>query len=343
MPNNSIKMGNLVYLSLNDSIQKDFLISLVKNDFAINIYPLYGDQTSAIAKINSGKDRETELLFDISKTDKFFQENLLAIIVYKKCLVDGYGETTIDQKSKGLLNNSLEVKTLYVTSVARGRGIGDLILNRIIEIAMNIKAESIILTVGEHVTSSSFFKARGFRNLGSIENKYVQGKSEHYFLFNIREQSYIIDTHYSFVSKYILDIFEEEKKDNFIIIPKSEKLVKGKILRFGCLLEESVYVGFSASISEIKEYETIEHYLIDTNAAFKKLTNSLTNPMTNALKKHLMEKEVSAIKERISFANPDNINLQETIIFEVLFSKIMDFFTEDSSDLGQYYYQPITI
>jgi GNAT superfamily N-acetyltransferase len=340
MVNLPLKIGNLIYLRLNSSIQKDPLTDLVRNDFAANISPLYGDQTSALIKINLGSDRETELLFDIGKTNDFSQENLLAIIVYKKCLVNGYGEPTIDQKIQ-CLANSLEVKTLYVTSVARGRGIGDLILNRIIEVAMNLTAENIILTVGEHVTSFSFFQARGFKDLGRIKDKYVQGKYEHYLLFNIKEQSYIIDLHYSFVSKYILDIFEAEEKDNIIIIPQSEKLSKGKILRFGCLHEESVYIGFSASISEIKEYESIEQYLLETNKAFGKLVNSLTNPMINALKKHLIEEEMSIIKKRISFTNPDNIDLRETMIFAVSFTKIMDFFTEDSSELGQYYYQQL--
>lgn len=132
---------------------------IVENAFLNLIDPIYGSQQNALTKIGEGGDRLCEALFE--------GEQPKGIIVYKKCLIEG----------------NFELKTLCLLDPKKdsGKGIGTILLERVIDTAQRRQANKIIMSVSSYSGATNFFKKHGFLITHSEKNKYKDGHEE-YFL-----------------------------------------------------------------------------------------------------------------------------------------------------------------
>lgn len=134
---------------------------LVRNFFNTTLQRIYGSQASALAKIAAQpSDRTCRLLYD-ARTP-------VGLIVVKKALTNEF------------FPDSLEIKTLAVLDTARsGRGYGSALLNKIEEIATQLKANSMHVTINSSVPESlAFFKKKGFVEARVIPHLGQQGTRE---------------------------------------------------------------------------------------------------------------------------------------------------------------------
>ena len=139
--------------------------SAVKEEFENVIAPIYGDQSVALKRIADATDRFCEVLI---------KENVVnGILVYKS---EPHGEfASFGAKS------TLELKTLFVVNAKEqsGKGLGTLLINRIMEVAKNDKFDSITVTVSDTKTESlTFFQKKGFKHVESYKDKYKVGETE---------------------------------------------------------------------------------------------------------------------------------------------------------------------
>jgi GNAT superfamily N-acetyltransferase len=118
---------------------------IMRTFFNTVMHRIYGSQHSAISKIEvQPSDRSCRLLYDGSMP--------VGIIVYPKAL------------SFDCFPESLEIITLGVLDkVYSGRGYGTALLNKIEEVAIRLKAQSIHVSVNSSVPDAmEFFKKKGF-------------------------------------------------------------------------------------------------------------------------------------------------------------------------------------
>ncbi len=126
---------------------------IVRQFFNSTLMKIYGSQASALAKIEQeSSDRACRLMYDGEKP--------VGILVYKKALTNEF------------FPNSLEVKTLALLDTANsGHGYGSALLNKVEEVAAQLNARSIHVTVNSTVPDSlAFFKKKGF-----VENRIIRG------------------------------------------------------------------------------------------------------------------------------------------------------------------------
>jgi hypothetical protein len=136
------------------------------------IKPIYGDQSLAFKKIFKGDDRIAYILYD--------EKTPLGILVFKKQLSN-------DFKDLGI-TGAFELKTLFIIDPEKnsGNGIGTVLLNKCIEEAKQLKAQSIIVTASEKkLESINFFKKKGFKIKAEIMGKYQTGISEFILIKNL--------------------------------------------------------------------------------------------------------------------------------------------------------------
>lgn len=141
-------------------------MEIIRNEFKKNIVPLYGDQTSAIQKIENGTDRSCRLLFQ--------KHTPVGIIAYKHKPNDECG--SFGQK------NSLEIKTLFVIQpeINSGKGIGSRLLDYVTNKAKEECAAALHVTVSEKKPESlAFFQKKSFTIIRSCEDLYVNGVKEY--------------------------------------------------------------------------------------------------------------------------------------------------------------------
>ncbi|KKL87608.1 hypothetical protein LCGC14_1933020, partial [marine sediment metagenome] len=138
---------------------------IVKKAFESQIAPLYGSQEQALSKIQTAKDRNSEILFDGAKA--------VGLLVYKNELQDEFKKLGVE--------DSLEIKTLIVIDpkINSNKGYGSLLINRIIEVAKEKLAKNIHVTVSANAqTSLEFFKKKKFEIIEKWEDKYIKGCTE---------------------------------------------------------------------------------------------------------------------------------------------------------------------
>ena len=126
---------------------------------------MYGDQTTAIHKIKKSEDRQCLVLVENGSP--------VAILVYKAKPTSEFSRYNIE--------NSLEVKTFMLInpdSADSERHFMKL-YSKVVEIAKQIHASGIHVTVSEKVTwTMSFLKKMGFKICRYWKDKYVQGLTE---------------------------------------------------------------------------------------------------------------------------------------------------------------------
>lgn len=110
---------------------------LVRFLFKTCITSIYGDQTSALAKLVEGQDRSCELMF--------YRGQPTGIIVYKNILQNEYG-----------LDHAFELKTLCLLDPESdsGKGLGSCLWHRVDEIAHEMNARVIYCTASSKVGDS---------------------------------------------------------------------------------------------------------------------------------------------------------------------------------------------
>ena len=138
--------------------------------FKSKIASLYGDQSKALKKIATHKDRNCELLKS--------QDEEIGIIVYKNALTQEFKPLKYD--------NVFEIKTLVVINPIQnaGKKIAMRLIHRISQLAVKKKATSIFVTVSSAKPESlAFFLGRGFHIEKVIKDAYLKGLDE-YYLFH---------------------------------------------------------------------------------------------------------------------------------------------------------------
>jgi len=141
--------------------------SLVAQEFHSVIAPIYGDQKIALDKIAAGTDRVCEVLLNNISNE------IAGILVYKLDPTDEFSSYNI--------YGGLEIKTLFVVNAATqsGRGIGSQLINRVIQVAQDVKFNSIVVTVSsEKLESQEFFLKKKFTHITSFVDKYKRGSVE---------------------------------------------------------------------------------------------------------------------------------------------------------------------
>lgn len=150
-----------------ETVNKESLIFRhVRFYFKNMIQPYYGEQSQALIKIGEAKDRTCEMLFEDDKE--------VGLIVFKNQLSNEYANL--------LINNSMEIKTLFVIEPEKnsGRGIASLLLLHIVANALQLEADSLLVTVSTgKPESKKFFLDKEFRIKEVIKNKYVHGYDEY--------------------------------------------------------------------------------------------------------------------------------------------------------------------
>lgn len=130
------------------------------------IEPLYGNQTGALQKIASGKDRECQLMY--------CGREVVGLMVYK--IVPS------DELSRHGVTNSLELKTFFLVDPKQnsGKGLGTKMFRQLEKTARQRCFPYIHVTVSEEKPESfQFFEKRGFTVLETWDGKYKQGIHEH--------------------------------------------------------------------------------------------------------------------------------------------------------------------
>ena len=148
-------------LSLDTNRQEEFA-----EVFRSQLEPLYGSQDNALDKIFNIRDRAANVIInDIG--------SIAGVLVYKNNPVDEHG-----------LVNALEIKTLMLINPEEngGRGYGAMLLREAEDVALNISAQSIMVTVAaDKPESQSFFMKHGFSVWGEINDAYRKGNVETIF------------------------------------------------------------------------------------------------------------------------------------------------------------------
>jgi ASC-1-like (ASCH) protein len=124
---------------------------IVRRFFNEVLSKIYGSRESALSKIeNIHSDRTCRLLYD--------GQTAVGVLVYKKNLTNE------------VLPNSMQIKTLsLIDSTYSGKGYGSVLLNRVEEVAAQLQAQSIHVTVSSTCLSSiEFFKKKGFIENGVL-------------------------------------------------------------------------------------------------------------------------------------------------------------------------------
>lgn len=101
--------------------------------FREKIEPIYGDQSSALAKIAAGTDRRCEFLL--------VRDVPIGMLVYKTSLQHEYQ-----------LEHAFELKTAMIFDAYRNQGIGKYLFKRAEEIALSYHAKKIYATVSNNMT-----------------------------------------------------------------------------------------------------------------------------------------------------------------------------------------------
>lgn len=123
---------------------------VVQDLFTRFIVPMYGPQEDFIKKIQSGEDHVCRLLYN--------RDVPVGLIVFKRALSNQY--------SLHKVMDSLEISTLCLTDPATfsGRGYGTKLLDRILEVAKDLDAQSVHTTVNEASKDAvAFFQKKQFR------------------------------------------------------------------------------------------------------------------------------------------------------------------------------------
>ena len=134
---------------------------IVKYAFKTILEPIYGDQTSAIDKIQFDLDRNCELMF--------IGDNPVGILIYKRNLQCEHG-----------LKDALELKTLFLLEPEKnsGKGFGSLLYKRIVEVAKKLRVKTIFCTASEKSKESmNCAQRRGFQIVSTL-NKQTNGCKE---------------------------------------------------------------------------------------------------------------------------------------------------------------------
>lgn len=135
-------------------------LEIVREFFNRVLHPLYGSQASALGKIESDdSDRTCRLLYA--------DDVPVGVIVFKKALSDeysGYGIT-----------KSLQIKTLALLDSKKfsGKGYGSILLDKVLEVARDLRAQTIHVTISEtQVDSLNFFKKKNFFSIHTFDGLY---------------------------------------------------------------------------------------------------------------------------------------------------------------------------
>lgn len=137
----------------------------VQQLFNERIAPCYGDQTSAIRKIQEGKDRTCVLLLNDSEA--------IGIVVFKTALVNEF-------EDQGIIN-SFEIKTLCLFNPTHdsGKGYGSYLLSYVAENAIKLNAQAITVTISAcNLDSFRFFQTMGFRKAFTLHEHHQKGLDE---------------------------------------------------------------------------------------------------------------------------------------------------------------------
>lgn len=133
--------------------------------------PLYGSQADALNKIRLGKDRTCFILYE--------GEIPVGVIAFKIDLSDEFAKQGVQK--------SIEIKSLFVVNSESnsGRGLGSVLLNKVVEEADKLKLnhESLHVTVSEKKAESlNFFKRKGFVEKFKWKGRYVDENDVEYLL-----------------------------------------------------------------------------------------------------------------------------------------------------------------
>lgn len=141
-------------------------LAFVEKVFQTTIEPLYGDQSSALKKISDSRDRTCELYVE--------QGVPVGLLVYKNHTVQEFAHLGA--------RDSLEIKSLFVIDAKHnsGKGTGSALIERVKEVARQLHARTLVVTVSEHKPESlSFFLKKGFRIIHTYHGKYLPGVDEY--------------------------------------------------------------------------------------------------------------------------------------------------------------------
>lgn len=145
---------------------------LVKQQLLKSLSPLYGDQSSAIQKLEKNKDRICELYYE--------NEVIRGLIIFKNHLSNEYAEY-------GIVNGFEEKTTLpiiFEDEVNRRRSLRFTtmlkLLNRASDHAIAMNAQSFFGTVsGEKNGTLRLLFRLGFEEVAKFHNKFKSGVTEH--------------------------------------------------------------------------------------------------------------------------------------------------------------------
>ncbi|WP_420421697.1 transposase [Simkania sp.] len=180
--------------------QTPLFFSHIEEYFSQDIAPLYGDQTPALKKISTAKDRTSEILISPENQSE------LGIIVYKNALSSEFADIDFD--------NTFEIKTLFVINALKnsGKKIASKLLRRIAQKAVDLGAESIFVTVSSAKPETlAFFLSHGFRIATVKRNLYIEGLDE-YFLFNPTPQKLLSTITFELLAKHLINTTALTKK-----------------------------------------------------------------------------------------------------------------------------------
>lgn len=142
------------------------LVELTRVLFDKMIKPLYGDQATAIERIEKGQDRTTKILFQGGSE--------VGILVIKSKPNNEFAGEGFD--------NAVEIKTLFVIDPEnRPRvGTGTKLITEAIELAQSAGADNLVVAVSATKTESlGFFQKHGFEIVKEMPDKYIQGVTEY--------------------------------------------------------------------------------------------------------------------------------------------------------------------
>ena len=149
------------------------LVELTKMLFDQIIKPLYGDQTTAIDRIEKGVDRTTKLLFDGGQE--------VGILVIKNRPNSEFADVEAD--------NAIEIKTLFVIGADNRprQGTGTKLITEAIKMATDAGADHLAVTVSATKTESlGFFQKHGFEIKQDMPDKYIKGVTEHLLIKKLK-------------------------------------------------------------------------------------------------------------------------------------------------------------
>lgn len=130
------------------------------------LVPLYGSQEKALKQFELSVDRVCFLLYE--------ETTPVGVIAFKT--------TTSDEFEKEGIKNSFEIKSLFVVESTKnsGRGIGSILLNKVLEETSKLQHDSLHVTVSaKKAESIYFFVKNGFRVMASWPGRYEKGTVEH--------------------------------------------------------------------------------------------------------------------------------------------------------------------